>query len=637
MNSFPKSISVIWQMRIAGMLILLSVLIWMMTGAAGLRRIELTQLQLTDKAIPALARVEAFDDRLRHLGDNLGELRDAAPGSYQGDVIDRVDKLINGLKILAVGDPVLLNEISKLEAVAKQVARMHRRRTDARKRVLRLLDQIQEIETAVLAQIDLMLIENGTRLDMQLLDSGPDIAVDRIRSSVSQFNALTRLSLLLNSSEEMLETLRDTVDPLALERIEAELRFTSRTIVRHLSELSESKNREDIARGIARARNLLVSEQGLFAALDLFAQDNARFLELVAEEAHQLSEVETRVNTGVAGAKIRIADVTSAVKLTISQMTLLLLLVGVAAIALMLVIGYFLLEKRVIRRLGQLTLAVRDIAAGDTARQVDVTGDDELGEMALALERFKENSKELQRSNTELARFAYAASHDLRSPLRAIHDLAEWTLEDAGDALPPDCRENLEMLLTRAQRLTRLLNDLLSYSQIGRESASYGEVNLTRMISEIVELQGRQADFQVEITGDATRFDTYATPLEQICLNLIGNAIKHHDKDKGKIRIDCNWSSNGVDISITDDGPGIPAEYHERVFAMFETLRPRDEVEGSGMGLAIIRKLVEQYGSRVDIISDPLQKRGTTFHFEWPATRPETHKTATGENTKSEP
>jgi signal transduction histidine kinase len=105
-------------------------------------------------------------------------------------------------------------------------------------------------------------------------------------------------------------------------------------------------------------------------------------------------------------------------------------------------------------------------------------------------------------------------------------------------------------------------------------------------------------------------------------MNLISNAIKHHDKDSGTITVRATFKNDRLHFSVSDDGPGIPEQYQDRVFALFQTLRSRDEVEGSGLGLAIIRKLIERYDCEITLTSNPSQQRGTMFSFDFPAERP---------------
>ena len=118
------------------------------------------------------------------------------------------------------------------------------------------------------------------------------------------------------------------------------------------------------------------------------------------------------------------------------------------------------------------------------------------------------------------------------------------------------------------------------------------------------------------MSADMPTLDTAKTPLEQVIRNLIHNAVKHHDRTDGLVSVSCRSDDRFIEFAIADDGPGIEPRYHEQIFKLFATLRPRDEVEGSGMGLAIVKKLIERYGGTIRVDSEP--GRGTTFRFTWP-------------------
>jgi PAS domain S-box-containing protein len=225
-------------------------------------------------------------------------------------------------------------------------------------------------------------------------------------------------------------------------------------------------------------------------------------------------------------------------------------------------------------------------------------------------------AEELRRSNEELDSFAYVASHDLKAPLRAIGMLARWVEEDADGALPPASQEHLATLRQRVTRLERLLEDLLQYSRVGRVSAESERLDLPQVVAGVIEIVGLTQQFEVVVQPDLPTVRGHRAPLEQVFLNLIANAIKHHDRDSGRIEIGCRRRDGEVELWVEDDGPGIPKRFQERVFGMFQTLRPRDDVEGSGMGLAIIRKIVETYGGRIWIESPG--DRGSRFVFTWP-------------------
>ncbi len=226
--------------------------------------------------------------------------------------------------------------------------------------------------------------------------------------------------------------------------------------------------------------------------------------------------------------------------------------------------------------------------------------------------------EDLKRSNRELDDFAYVASHDLKAPLRAIENLSSFVVEDVGDQLPPESREHLERVQQRVRRMEKLLEDLLDFSRAGRIRHQPERLDAQRLVGDVVALLDPPPGFEIHTALDLPELWAPRVPLEQIFRNLIDNAIKHHDRERGRIEI--GWADRGetFEFSVSDDGPGIPAEHHERVFRMFTTLRPRDAVEGSGMGLAVIEKLIEAAGGSIEVES---VGRGSTFRFSWPVQR----------------
>jgi PAS domain S-box-containing protein len=232
-------------------------------------------------------------------------------------------------------------------------------------------------------------------------------------------------------------------------------------------------------------------------------------------------------------------------------------------------------------------------------------------------ERVAERTAELERSNHELDQFAYVASHDLKAPLRAIDNLASWLDEDVGDTLPATSREHLSKLRLRVQRMEHLLEDLLTYSRVGRRDRAQEEINVNDLLQNIVDLLAPPPGFTVTVAPAIPLVHTPRAPLELIFRNLISNAIKHHDNPaQGRIEIQFHDCADCLTFVISDNGPGIESRFHERIFGMFQTLRPRDDIEGSGMGLAVVKKAVEHWGGTISVASVPGQ--GATFTFTWP-------------------
>lgn len=240
----------------------------------------------------------------------------------------------------------------------------------------------------------------------------------------------------------------------------------------------------------------------------------------------------------------------------------------------------------------------------------------EVGQRAAAQARLFRSVAELKRSNEELDNFAYSASHDLKAPLRGIRNLAEWIAADIGPGAGGDALENLALLNSRVDRLDLLLESLLQYSRVGRAGAAPEDVDIAVLVREIATYLAPRDGLTVTYRGPVPALRTDKAPLEQVLRNLISNGLKHHDRTAGGVVVSAADLGDCIEFRVEDDGPGIAATYHERIFQMFQTLRSRDEVEGSGMGLAIVKKSVEGHGGKIRVESVP-PARGTTFVFTW--------------------
>lgn len=228
---------------------------------------------------------------------------------------------------------------------------------------------------------------------------------------------------------------------------------------------------------------------------------------------------------------------------------------------------------------------------------------------------------ELLRSNKDLEQFAYVASHDLKAPLRAIELLVQWITEGLAGYDSNNVQENLGLLGKRTQRLNRLLDDLLAYSRAGRKVGAHRVSDTHALVLDVAQMLNPPPGFTVSIDGKLPTFKTHPTPLEQVLRNLISNAVKHHPGPEGRVVVSCMEQGDCYVYAIEDDGEGIPAQYADRVFEMFQTLKPRDQVEGSGMGLAIVNRIVTWQGGRVWFEAPPSGK-GTVFKFQWKKIQP---------------
>ena len=224
--------------------------------------------------------------------------------------------------------------------------------------------------------------------------------------------------------------------------------------------------------------------------------------------------------------------------------------------------------------------------------------------------------EDLQAANEELRNFAYVVSHDLKAPLRGIGSLADWLTSDYSDRLDEQGREYLGLMKNRASRMDALIDGILEYSRVGRVKETQVAVDLNALVADTVQMLAPPPEVSVIVEGTLPTVLGERTRLQQLFQNLVSNAIKHRDKPEGRIVIASADAGDFWQLSVADNGPGIDPRHHERVFQLFQVLTPRDQKESTGVGLALVKKIVELYGGRVWI--DSRSGEGSTFFFTLP-------------------
>lgn len=342
--------------------------------------------------------------------------------------------------------------------------------------------------------------------------------------------------------------------------------------------------------------------------------------------------------------------------------------------------GYLLIAKLFTKRLGGIMDAVYVFGRGEYSARADASGEDEIKELASTFNSMADeiqksrnelilSQERLESANTELTDFAYVVSHDLKAPLRAITSLSNWLADDYADKFDDAGKVQFKLLVSRARRMHDLIDGILQYSRVGRLMEEKTEVDLNLVVKDAVDLISPPKNIEIRI-GEGGRLPAILcekTKMQQVFQNLISNAVKYMDKSKGIVRIGCihspesgvrssekgNRSESGVrslekgdrsgfgvrssekgketaerinskaeqkpgcyTFYVSDNGPGIEEKYFEKIFQLFQTLKPRDEFESTGVGLAVVKKIIDGFGGKIWVESE--RGEGTTFWFTAP-------------------
>jgi len=241
----------------------------------------------------------------------------------------------------------------------------------------------------------------------------------------------------------------------------------------------------------------------------------------------------------------------------------------------------------------------------------------DVSERVLAEKKLKSYMRDLERINAELDQFAYVVSHDLKAPLRAINNLSEWIEEDISHLLEGETLDQFKLLRGRVHRMESLINGILSYSRAGRMKTVKERFVINTLLDDLHETFNSKKPVRFTFDGNKQlELETEKITLTQILQNLISNGIKYNDKSEIEITVGWTEDERKYEFYVSDNGPGISPEFHERIFVIFQTLQSRDEIESTGVGLAIVKKILDEKGGQIRIESK--MKEGTKFIFTWP-------------------
>jgi signal transduction histidine kinase len=287
------------------------------------------------------------------------------------------------------------------------------------------------------------------------------------------------------------------------------------------------------------------------------------------------------------------------------------------------VLGFLIslfLAYRISTRIMAMVKMANTIASGNYEVHTADRGKDELSQLANSLNHMagvlSENIRLLQRKNEELDQFAHIVSHDLKAPLRGIDNVITWIEEDYSNQLPPKISEYIQLIKGRLVRAENMIRGILLYARVGKENPEKEYINLNALLQDTVENIVIRPGLRVEIQDGLPEIYSERIPLQQVLSNLISNAVKYHDKPDGYIKIFLQNNADYYEFFVEDNGPGISKTYHEKIFAIFQTLEARDSFESTGVGLAIVKKILDDRKLAITVSSEI--GKGTLFSFTWP-------------------
>lgn len=635
---FPRSLDilVVKKLRLVFFVILAILSIAFLIGGRQLANLSVTQNQAINYAVPALVYSQEIATQLVRFSEISTELR--SQNSYETikEKQSELDSVSNYIQEILeqvesrFGDSYI--ELEKIEAefnllnnirqglVAKKLT-IQKSKTE----IERLSRQLANLRERFETSLEPALLHSMTQYEATLAHLSTaqhqSAVNDNLRTTLQsqgeqQFD-LTELTFRVANLLERAETISETSDSKMLNELRALLEYKSLGVSHLLINLEDEVLRNYLAKLTKELRSLCLDEHGILAASMTLSKNQEFFQQLMADQVRLIARITKFIQSNVRTQQAQTLESTADFYETLRTTKSTLLGLSLTILAITVFVVRNVVEKQLNRRMTTLTESVNAIAEGNVEHPVAIDGKDEIGQMAKALEVFKATDRDLRRSNRELEQFAYAASHDLKSPLTSIKTLAGWIEEDA-DGLSEEAKENLDLLIRRIDRLATLQNDLLEFAKAGHSEEHIETLNIQEMIHSLCELLGAKSHFEITVLPQEPMvIRTNAVPLRQVMLNLINNAIKHHDKPNGVITITANLKHERLLFEIEDDGPGIDPQYHKEVFGLFTTLAPKDKVEGSGLGLSLVQKLVERYNGSISIES-PSGARGCIFRCAWP-------------------
>lgn len=227
----------------------------------------------------------------------------------------------------------------------------------------------------------------------------------------------------------------------------------------------------------------------------------------------------------------------------------------------------------------------------------------------------EEYSMKMEEINKQLDEFVYIVSHDLKAPLRGIASVSSFLEDELGPEPKPEVLDLLNLIKSRTSRMQNLIDGILHYSRMSKNKTQEEKVDVKELINNIIDLIAHDTNVTFEIPDKLPVLFTEKIKLHEVLQNLISNGIKYNKNESPKVTISCEEKETEFVFGVKDNGIGLKPEHFDKIFAIFQTLMPKDKVDSTGIGLTIVKKLVEQQNGKITVHS--VYGEGSTFSFTW--------------------
>ena len=432
--------------------------------------------------------------------------------------------------------------------------------------------------------------------------------------------------------ESLLRNLPETNTYLELQEIKSRIDFQLRAMVSQMVGLSDQIDKKPLSRVLSELYQQLNLKFNIEYLQRQLISQNLELLEIESRVESGIFYLNGLINEVVVQAEKNTAKDTSDAGSAIALGANILLGAATLSLIISILVVWVFVIRKVILPLAEVADSIRKLSKNQLDINIKSHTLVELSEISEALEVFRYNAlalnvnKEgllksnqlLTRANDDLNAFVHVASHDLKTPLRGIQVLSDFIVADIKQEKFDEAESNLRLLQQRIVRVGQLLDSLLGYTTLQPLSGVARQVDLIALMQNAFSQNVGTVNFSLVLPQELPECHAVESDLIAIFGHLFGNAVRHHDREKGLITVYFKPTDDSYIFDVCDDGPGIALEFQEQIFNVLQKLQSKDEVEGSGVGLAYVKRLLESRGGKIIVISNPTIERGCRFVFHYP-------------------